>query len=190
MLLQELVIYLLQYAYDERDVALSNWFLSCINTTLTILLKDPISCAFVFKSIMTFVFQYATHIEVNFADGDYSYMYFKVLESILEALLLSHSGWDCLVYSPILSDLYETKSKYILDNMTNPTVGKLHGIVDPIIHNVLDAFQVAHRSSVSQRIKPFKEDLIAGACHPRRLANWFTKGYSIDEVFTAMGWDD
>jgi hypothetical protein len=154
-----------------------------IYRALDILLQDVASCILVYHCILGFLFRCCVLMESLEKLGNR-------LEWVLETTLLEHPGWNQLMYSSELPILYrKRREKFLLIHAPNPNIkGIVEYILDPLLITTLTTLHTIHSSNSLQRINRYKEDLIAGACHPRHLQRWFNAGYGF-EVFDLMGWD-
>jgi len=112
------------------------------------------------------------------------------MEWVLETILLEHPGWKKLMYSSELPILYRTRrEKFLTIHKANANVKAIvEYILDPLLTTTLNTMYTIHSSECIQRVNNYKEELIAGACHPRHLQRWFDAGYGF-EIFDLMGWD-
>jgi hypothetical protein len=165
--------------FNDRKVRLRHQ----IYIALDILLQDVASCNLVFKCILGFLCRCCIHIQSLEKLG-------QVMEWVLETTFLEHPGWKQLMHSSELSILYRTRREnFLLVHAPNPNIkGIVEYILDPLLITTLNTLHTIHSSNSIQRINQYKEDLIAGACHPRHLERWFKAGYGF-EVFDLMGWD-
>jgi len=176
---------LLLPAFSEYNIQLDEVFRNTIHTALSILLQDHVSCAYVFESIVCFVFQYVV-LEHAFEESSVN-----SLEYILQVVLLEHPSWSKLAHSSIVETLYEMKSTKYVGSFLEASEYKelVTTVIHPIMRPMLQLFQAVHRTRIQEAIKPFKEDLIAQACHPRHIQKLLDQGYSLDAIFDGMGWD-
>jgi hypothetical protein len=148
-------------------------------------LRDTLSCIHVFNEIVHFAYTYALDISLMISPS----LSYTILQTVLERVFLKYPEWRQLNYSTLPQSICKfqhtefEKSGYHsfhLDNVSQ--------ILIPILKNVVSLFKATHQSAVVERIRPYKEELIAQACHPRHLQRWLDSGYTLD-IFDQMGWD-
>jgi len=156
-------------------------FKSTIVPALDILLQDFPSIVMVYESILSFLFRFvilSSILEIEVGQ----------IEWILEVLLLENNSWKQLLYSTKPLKMYMEKRKLFLH--TNNTIQQMqyaiHSLLDPVIIPTLQIFHVVHASKVAGRLQPYKEELIASACHPRRLHRLLELGYTLEDILDQM----
>jgi len=148
---------------------------------LDILLQDLPSCILVFEGILSFVFRYVIMSTVLETEV-------RHIEWVVEMVFLENNGWKRLLYCTQPLKLYMEKRKIFL-NM-NSTIQQMqyaiHTFLDPVIIPTLQLFHVVHASRIAASLQPHKEEIIASACHPRRMHRFLEMGYTLEEVLDGM----
>jgi hypothetical protein len=183
-LLGSYMIELLKPAYSDTVETLSGPFKSSIEHALTLLLRDHKSCIYVFECIVKFVFKY-TILEYAFGITN------NALDYVLTVLLLNNPLWSQVLHSSLLQTIYAFECKTFKEGYPEDSTYKqlLHTVIDPCMNPFLKLFHTIHKSRLEDTIRPIKEELIAEACHPKRLHFLLEKGHTIDDIFEGMGWD-
>lgn len=154
---------------------------STVIPALDILLQDLPSCMLVFESILSFIFRYVIMSTVLETEVRY-------IEWVIELVLLENNGWKQLLYCTQPLKLYMEKRKIFLT--MNSTIQQIqnaiHTFLDPVIIPTLQLFHVVHASRIAACLQPHKEEIIASACHPRRMVRLLDMGYTLEEVLEPM----
>jgi len=156
-------------------------FKESIVSALNIVLQDLPSCILVFQSILSFLFRYVVLSSILETELGY-------IEWILEIVLLENDAWKQLLYCTQPLKLYMEKRKVFLtsDNVEEQVKNLIHSVLDPMVIPTLQMFNVVHASRVAGYLQPHKEEIIASACHPRRMHRFLDMGYTLEEVLNGM----
>jgi hypothetical protein len=156
-------------------------FKQSIVPAMDILLQDLPSCILVFESVLSFIFRYVIMSIILETEV-------RPIEWILEVLLLENNGWKQLLYCTQPLKLYMEKRKIFLS--MNSTVQQMqhaiHMFLDPVVIPILQLFHVVHASRIAASLQPHKEEIIASACHPRRMVRLLDMGYTLEEILEQM----
>ena len=175
---------LLKPAYSDDIDTLSGSFRSSIQNAFTLLLRDQLSCTYVFEHIIKFIFKYVI-LEHAFGITN------DALDYVLQVLLLESPHWTQLVHSTVLETMYSAECKTFYEGYPDTSSYKqlVRTAIDPVMIPFLKLFHTTHKSRLEDTIRPIKEELIAEACHPKRLHFLLEKGHTVDDIFEGMGWD-
>jgi len=148
-------------------------------------LRDTTSCIHVFNEIIRFAYMYALDISLMISPA----LSYSILQTVLETVLLKYPGWRQLVYSTLPQSICKLQHEEFEKSGYHPYhIDSVSHCLVPILKNVLALFKATHQSALVERLRPYKEELIAQACHPRHLQRWLDAGYTLD-VLDQMGWD-
>jgi len=169
--------------YDEGFMN-STVFRARIDRCFKWALRDTLSCIYVFNAIVLFAYSFAIAVEL----GDSGYTY-TTLETFLDVVLLEYPEWRQLAFSNIPRSLWVDRQAVHEQTEYHPMYKEgVTQTLKPILNTALTLFQITHESALVERLRPYKEELIAQACHPRHLQRWLDSGYTLD-VLDQMGWD-